>query len=109
MEGAILLGLASIGYLMNRDDEKQSHRIENTVHPSYFENTNSSIYNLNNVRDAQNYEKQLVDKQFKEAQHPTSNVVSHETAKDKEFDSDNYVRGLDGNIHFGIIFSLTHI
>ena len=98
MEGAILLGLASIGYLMNRDDEKQSHRIENTVHPSYFENTNSSIYNLNNVRDAQNYEKQLVDKQFKEAQDPTSNVVSHETAKDKEFDSDNYVRGLDGNI-----------
>ena len=36
---------------MNRDDEKQSHRIENTVHPSYFENTNSSIYNLNNVCD----------------------------------------------------------
>ena len=50
------------------------------------------------MRDAQNYEKQLVDKQFKEAQDPTSNVVSHETAKDKEFDADNYVRGLDGNI-----------
>ena len=86
MEGAILLGLASIGYLMNRDDEKQSHRIENTVHPSYFENTNSSIYNLNNVRDAQNYEKQLVDKQFNgnEFQYNSLNIILP-TARKKQF------------------------
>ena len=56
MEGAILLGLAGIGYLMNKDDDKEKHRIDTNIQPNVFQNTNSSIYDLNNIADAQNYE-----------------------------------------------------
>ena len=38
MEGAILLGLAGVGYLMNKDS--QSHRIETNVKPQVFQNSN---------------------------------------------------------------------
>ena len=98
MEGALLLGLASVGYLLNRDDKKQSHRIENNVRPPQFENSNTSIYNLNNVRDAQNFERQKVNQQFTSAQDPTSSFVTHETTKEKEYSPDNYVQGVGGNV-----------
>ena len=58
MEGTILLGLASLGYLLNKDNN--THRIETNVKPPIFQNSNSSIYDLNNVADAQAYEAQLV-------------------------------------------------
>ena len=62
MEGLILLGLAGFGYVINKD--KQKHKVETTVQPPVFQNTAHSVYNLNNVADAQKYEVGLVNDQF---------------------------------------------
>ena len=48
MEATIFLGLAGIGYIINNQSEK--HRIETTVKPNVFENSNTSIYDLNRLR-----------------------------------------------------------
>ena len=97
MEGLILLGLAGVGYVLNKD--KDSHRIETKVRPPVFQNSNSSIYNLNNVRDAQNQEAQMVHGNFKKALDPQSNFVLHAASKGKELESrgNQMVEGLDGN------------
>ena len=46
MESVVLLGLMGVGYLMNKDDDKEKHRIDTNIQPKVFQNTNSSIYNL---------------------------------------------------------------
>jgi len=96
MEGLILLGLAGVGYVMNKD--KDSHRVETNVKPRVFQNTNSSIYDLNNVKDAQNYEQQLVKQNFKQSMDPQSNLVFNGSAKGKEVSQrkDALIEGLDG-------------
>ena len=43
----ILLGLAGAGYIINKNSK--SHRIETNVRPPIFQNSNTSIYDLNNV------------------------------------------------------------
>ena len=89
MEGLILLGLAGAGYVMNKN--KDTHRINTDVRPTVFQNSNSSIYDLNNVKDAQNYEKELVTHNFKKSMDPQSNMVNNYDATNKE------IIGLDGN------------
>ena len=84
MEGAILLGLAGIGYLMNKDDDKEKHRIDTNIQPKVFQNTNSSIYNLNNVKDSQKYESTLLKENFEKTLDNQSNMVSDFNAKLKE-------------------------
>jgi len=92
MEGIILLGLAGAGYLINKDNkEDNKHRLETNIRPPVFQNSNSSIYDLNNVADSQKYEQQLVKDNFKKTLDPQSNMVSHSGAKDTE------ITGLDGN------------
>jgi len=86
MEGLILLGLAGAGYILNKD--KDSNRIETNVKPQVFQNSNSSIYDLNNIKDAQNYEQHLVKNKFNEALDPKSTTVLNGTAKGKEVDAD---------------------
>ena len=54
MEGLILLGLAGVGYVMNKD--KDSHRVDTKVRPPVFQNSNASIYDLNNVIELKNLE-----------------------------------------------------
>ena len=97
MEGLILLGLAGVGYVLNKD--KDSHRIETNVRPPVFQNSNSSIYNLNNVRDAQNQEAQMVHGNFKKAMDPQSNFVLNGTAKGKEHEPKHkqMIEGLYGS------------
>ena len=54
MEGIILLGLAGAGYIINKDNkEDNKHRLETNIRPPVFQNSNSSIYDLNNLTDAQ--------------------------------------------------------
>jgi len=89
MEGLILLGLAGAGYVMNKN--KDTHRINTDVRPTVFQNSNSSIYDLNNVKDAQNYERELVTHNFKKSMDPQSNMVNNYDATNKE------IIGLDGN------------
>ena len=81
MEGLILLGLAGAGYMINKNS--QAHRIETNAKPSVFQNSNSSIYDLNNVGDAQKYEVELVKQNYKQTLDPHSTMVSHIDAKNK--------------------------
>ena len=98
MEGAILLGLAGIGYLMNKDDDKEKHRIDTNIQPKVFQNTNSSIYNLNNVKDSQKYESTLLKENFEKTLDNQSNMVSDFNAKLKEVEpKSDIIMGLDGN------------
>ena len=98
MEGAILLGLAGIGYLMNKDDDKEKHRIDTNIKPDIFQNTNSSIYNLNNVADSQKFESKLVNQNFEKTLDNQSNMVSDYNAKLKEIEpTSDIIMGLDGN------------
>ena len=96
MEGAILLGLAGVGYLMNKDSK--SHRIETNVKPQVFQNSNSSIYDLNNVKDAQAMEAQMIQDNFQQTLSNGSTMVSDFNAKDKEVvPQSDILMGLDGN------------
>lgn len=100
MEGIVLLGLAGAGYMINKNS--QSHRVESNVRPSSFENTNTSIYDLNNVDDAQKYEANKVINNFMESKDPHSTMVNHFDAKNKNFGTeitqknDNLVEGMNG-------------
>lgn len=96
MEGAILLGLAGVGYLLNKD--KDTHRLETNVKPDVFQNTNTSIYNLNNVSDAQQYESKLVNENFQKTMDQHSTMVSDFNAKTREIQpQSDIIMGLDGN------------
>lgn len=93
MEGMILLGLAGAGYIINKNSK--SHRIETNVRPPIFQNSNTSIYDLNNVADAQRLEKNMIDNNFNKTLDSQSNMVSEYNAKNKTIDS--HIIGLDGN------------
>ena len=96
MEGAILLGLAGIGYLFNK--EKDSTRIESNVKPQVFQNSNSSIYDLNNYSDSKQYEADLLNQNFQQTLDNQSNMVSDYNAKMKEVEHESdIIIGLDGN------------
>ena len=82
MEGAILLGLAGIGYLFNK--EKDSTRIESNVKPQVFQNSNSSIYDLNNYSDSKQYEADLLNQNFQQTLDNQSNMYLDYNAKMKE-------------------------
>jgi len=98
MEGAILLALAGAGYLMNKDKEKNTHKIEPNVKPQVFQNTNSSIYNLQNYADSKQYESDLLKQNFEKTLQNQSNMVSDYNAKLKEVEpKSDIVMGLDGN------------
>lgn len=98
MEGAILLALAGAGYLMNKDKEKNTHKIETNVKPQVFQNTNSSIYNLQNYADSKQYEADLLKQNFEKTLQNQSNMVSDYNAKLKEVEpKSDIVMGLDGN------------
>jgi len=96
MEGIILLGLAGVGYVINKNSN--THQVETNVRPAVFQNNNSSIYDLNNVADAQNMEQQLVKDNFKQTMNPESNMISHFDAKNKEINpgSTKLIEGMDG-------------
>ena len=98
MEGAILLALAGAGYLMNKDKEKNTHKIETNVKPQVFQNKNSSIYNLQNYADSKQYESDLLKKNFEKTLQNKSNMVSDYNAKLKEVEpKSDIIMGLDGN------------
>ena len=99
MEGVILLGLAGVGYLMNKNEEdEQKHRIATNVRPTVFQNTNSSIYDLNNYIDSKNYEQDLVQTNYDRTLNNDGNMVSDYNAKMKEIEpKSDIIMGIDGN------------
>jgi hypothetical protein len=92
MEGLILIGLAGAGYLINANDKDKKTKIDNVIHPTFHQGSNTSIYNMNNLKDAQNYEKQLVDQKFKQSMDPQSNIVNDFAIKNKELNLRNAER-----------------
>lgn len=100
MEGIILLGLAGAGYLMNKnkEEEEQSRSIETNVRPHVNQDSNSSIYDINNYLDSKKYEQLLLDKNFDQTLNNQSNMVSDYNAKLKEIEpKSDVVMGIDGN------------
>ena len=92
----MLLGLAGVGYVINRNTN--THRIESNIQPKVFQNNNSSIYDLNNVSDAQKYEVQLVKDNFKQSMDPSSNKVNHYGVKNKAVTpKEKLIEGMDGS------------
>lgn len=80
MEGPIFLALLAGGYLLNN---KKTHSVNTTVQPPMFDESRTSVYDVNNFRDAQRYEQQLVQQNFDQSLQPTSNKVSEHSGKDK--------------------------
>jgi hypothetical protein len=100
MEGVILLGLAGVGYFMNKnnEEEEEAHRIATNVRPPVFQNSNSSIYDLNNYIDSKNYEQGLVQTNFNGTLKNDNNMVSDYNAKMKEIEpKSDIIMGIDGN------------
>ena len=93
MEGAIFLGLAGIGYLLNKD--KETKRVETNVRPDVFQNTNTSIYDLNNFKDSKNYEMSKVQSNFEQTLDQTTPMVSDFNAKSKEMQHKNDIFMVD--------------
>ena len=101
MEGIALLGLAGVGYLLNKN-KNSSKQIDTTVQPPVFQNTNNSIYDLNNVADAQTYETQLVNQRFNQTLNTPTTMVSDFNAKglglgEQYTHNNEVIIGLDGN------------
>ena len=74
MEGLILLGILGAGYLINEDKDKKQ-KIYDEIQPPLFQNSSNTVYDLNNVKDAQKYEVDQVIKHHKEAMEPGSKVI----------------------------------
>jgi len=100
MEGLILLGLAGVGYIMNKnkDDEEQSRSIDTNIRHPVNQGSNSSIYDINNYLDSKKHEQSLLTKNFEGTLNNQSNMVSDYNAKLKEIEpKSDVVLGLDGN------------
>ena len=101
MEGIILLGILGAGYLINEDKEKKQ-KANTEIQPPLFQGSGNTIYDMNNVKDAQRYEIDQVMKHHKEAMKPDSKVVDalnmdgRNTLRDPLV-SDNRIQTLDGN------------
>jgi len=61
MEGPIFLALLAGGYLLNN---KKTHSVNTTVQPPMFDESRTSVYDVNNFRDAQRYEQNRVQQTF---------------------------------------------
>ena len=55
MEGLILLGVLGAGYLINEDKNKKE-KTYSTINPPLNLGSGNTIYDMNNVKDAQRYE-----------------------------------------------------
>lgn len=102
MEALILLGVLGAGYLINEDKEKK-HKISDEIKPPLFEGSGNTIYDMNNVKDAQRYEIDQVMKHHKESMKPDSKVVDslnmdgRNTLNNQEVYSEE-IKTLDGGI-----------
>ena len=74
MEGLILLGVLGAGYLINEDKEKKQ-KVSTEIQPPLFTGSGNTIYDMNNVKDAQRYEVDQVMKHYDEAAQPDSKVI----------------------------------
>ena len=95
MEASIFLALMAGGYLLNN---KNAHSVNTTVRPPQFSESATSVYDMNQFKDAQRHEQELVQQNFKESLQPTSNLVSEHSGKDKTLQmKENIKEGFDAS------------
>lgn len=73
MEGIILLGLLGAGYLLNDRDDK--HKTYPQTTPSLYSGSGNTVYDINNYKDSQLIEQQLVTRNQREAMKGDSKVI----------------------------------
>ena len=102
MEALILLGVLAGGYLINEDKEK-TNQIMNEITPPLFHGSGNTIYETNNLKDAQQYEIEQVQQNHKESMRGDSKVIDHlnmdgrNTLKDNLFDtSSTSIKSISG-------------
>ncbi len=76
MEALILLGVLAGGYLINEDKEKKQ-KVHTEVQPPLFVGSGNTIYDMNNVKDAQKYEVDRVQQHHEESMRGDSKVIDH--------------------------------
>lgn len=76
MEALILLGVLAGGYLIN-DDKSKKQKTYNEIQPPLFVGSGNTIYDMNNLKDAQRYEIDKVNAQHNLAMQPDSKVVDN--------------------------------
>ncbi len=74
MEGLILLGILGAGYVLNEDKVKKN-KVHNNSEPPLFQGSGNTIYDMNNVKDAQRYELDMVSKQHNQAMQGDSKII----------------------------------
>ena len=73
MEGLILLGLLGAGYLAN--ENKKNINTENVIAPPIFNGSGNSVYDINNYKDSQAIERELIEQKHQEAMKGDSKVI----------------------------------
>ena len=101
MEGLILLGVLGAGYLINEDKEKKQ-KVYNEIQPPLFTGSGNTIYDMNNVKDAQRYEIDQVMKHHSRAMEPGSKVIDALNMDGRntlrsDNSSTNEIKTMDGN------------
>lgn len=101
MEALILLGVLGAGYLINEDKEKKQ-KVFDEVKPPIFQGSGNTVYDINNVKDAQRYEVDQVMKHHSKAMESGSKVIDalnmegRNTLKTQNV-YDKEIKTLDGN------------
>jgi hypothetical protein len=100
MEGLILLGILGAGYMINEDKEKKQ-KVYNEIQPPLFTGSGNTIYDMNNVKDAQRYEIDQVMKHHTKAMDPGSKVIDALNMDGRNTlrssGSTNEIKTMDGN------------
>ena len=101
MEAVILLGVLAGGYFINEDKEKRQ-QVHTEVQPPLFVGSGNTIYDMNNVKDAQKYEIDQVRQHHEESMRGDSKVIDHlnmegrNTLRDTSISSDK-IQSMSGD------------
>jgi len=101
MEGLILLGVLGAGYLLNEDKSKND-KTYSTINPPVNPDTGNTIYDMNNLKDAQRFEIDKVTEYHELAMKGDSKVIDNlnmdgrNTLRDSDFDTPDVINSISG-------------
>ena len=101
MEGIVLLGLMGLGYIANKDKDKNALHTE--YKPPLFQGSHNSVYDVNNYRDSRNIEIDLVknyndlSKEGGSRVVDTNNLQGRGNMNNSGFVKNGYVDSISGN------------
>lgn len=101
MEGLILLGVLGAGYLINEDKNKKE-KTYSTINPPLNLGSGNTIYDMNNVKDAQRYEIDKVQEYHDMAMKGDNKVIDalnmhgRNTLRDNDFESPDIINSISG-------------